>query len=126
MTVIPEHVWWIFVPFLWAGKIAYRWVMNCAIKIVQKVCEIQRDIWDGLLGSGSPLMKWDWLDSFEQTGCVNEKTGWLPHHLVVEMGGRLSPSVPCISNSTAWESLFLTGNGRRRHTGSASSTTPRC
>ena len=83
------------VDFLrFSGKIAYRWVMNLPIKIVQKVCEIQRDIWDGLLGSGSPLMKWDWLDSFEQTGCVNEETGWLPHHLVVEMGGRVVAVCP--------------------------------
>ena len=65
-----------------------------AIKIVQKVCAIQRDIWDGLLGSGSPLMKWDWLDSFEQTGCVSEETGWLPHHLVVELGGRVVALCP--------------------------------
>ena len=65
-----------------------------AIKIVQKVCEIQRDIWDGLLGFGSPLMKWDWLDSFEQTGCVSEETGWLPHHLVVEAGGRVVAVCP--------------------------------
>jgi uncharacterized protein len=65
-----------------------------AIKIVQKVCEIQRDIWDGLLGSASPLMKWDWLDSFEQTGCVSEETGWLPHHLVVEAGGRIVAVCP--------------------------------
>ena len=65
-----------------------------AIKIVQKVCEIQRDIWDGLLGSASPLMKWDWLDSFEQTGCVSEETGWLPHHLVVEAGSRIVAVCP--------------------------------
>ena len=55
-----------------------------AIKIVRKVSAVPRETWDGLLGSGSPFMKWDWLDSFEQTGCVNEETGWLPHHLVVE------------------------------------------
>ena len=73
------------------------------------------------------FMKWDWLDSFEQTGCVNEETGWLPHHLVVEKGGRVVAALSrCISSCTAWESLFLTGNGRRRHIGSASSTTPRC
>jgi uncharacterized protein len=65
-----------------------------AINIVRKVCEIQREIWDGLLGSGSPLMKWDWLDSFEQTGCVSEETGWLPHHLVVETAGKIVAVCP--------------------------------
>ena len=55
-----------------------------AIKIVRKISAVPRETWDGLLDSGSPFMKWDWLDSFEQTGCVNEATGWLPHHLVVD------------------------------------------
>lgn len=32
-------------------------------------------------------MKWDWLDSFEKSGCVHEKTGWLPHHVIVEKAG---------------------------------------
>src|SRR5215467_3945629 len=97
-----------------------------AIRIVRKVSAVPRETWDGLLGGGSPFMKWDWLDSFEQTGCVSEETGWLPHHLVVEKGDRLLLSVPYISNSTVWESSFLTGNGRRRPTGPVSNTTQRC
>ena len=46
------------------------------------------------MGSGSPFMKWDWLDSFEQTGCVTEETGWLPHHLVVEKDGKIVAVCP--------------------------------
>ena len=65
-----------------------------AIKIVRKVSAVPRETWDGLLGSGSPFMKWDWLDSFEQTGCVNEETGWLPHHLVVEKDGKIVAVCP--------------------------------
>jgi predicted N-acyltransferase len=65
-----------------------------AIKIVRKVAAVPRDTWDGLLGSGSPFMKWDWLDSFEQTGCVNEETGWLPHHLLVDKGGKIVAACP--------------------------------
>ena len=65
-----------------------------AIKIVRKVSAVPRETWDGLLGSGSPFMKWDWLDSFEQTGCVTEETGWLPHHLVVEKDGKIVAVCP--------------------------------
>jgi predicted N-acyltransferase len=65
-----------------------------AIKIVRKISAVPHEIWDGLLGSGSPFMKWDWLDSFEQTGCVNEATGWLPHHLVVEKSGKIVALCP--------------------------------
>jgi len=65
-----------------------------AIRIVRKVSAIPQETWDRLLGSGSPFMKWDWLDSFEQTGCVDEATGWLPHHLVVEKGNKVVAVCP--------------------------------
>jgi predicted N-acyltransferase len=64
------------------------------IRIVRKAAEVERSGWDALIGGGTPFMKWDWLDSLEQSGCVNEKTGWLPHHLVVEKGSKLVAVAP--------------------------------
>jgi predicted N-acyltransferase len=34
------------------------------------------------------------LDSLEQAGCVNQETGWLPHHIVVEKSGALLGACP--------------------------------
>lgn len=65
-----------------------------SVKIIRKISEIQRADWDRLLGEGSPFMKWDWLDVLEQTGCVQEETGWLPHHLIVESGGKVVGACP--------------------------------
>src|SRR3989338_7595548 len=59
-----------------------------AIKIIRKISAVERADWDRLLGQGSPFMKWDWLDSLEQSGCVNEESGWLPPHLIVGGGGK--------------------------------------
>jgi hypothetical protein len=56
------------------------------IKIIRKISEVERADWDRLLHEGSPFMKWDWLDSLEKSGCVQERTGWLPHHIIVERG----------------------------------------
>ena len=39
-------------------------------------------------------MKWDWLDVLEQTGCIEEETGWLPHHLIVERGAEIVGACP--------------------------------
>ncbi|MEK7334433.1 MAG: GNAT family N-acetyltransferase [Candidatus Binatota bacterium] len=64
------------------------------IKIIRKISEVGRADWDRLLGQGSPFMKWDWLDSLEQSGCVNEESGWLPHHLIVERGGKIVGGCP--------------------------------
>jgi predicted N-acyltransferase len=57
---------------------------NLTVRIVRKIAEVPRDRWDYLGRDGSPFMRWDWLDCFEQAGCVSEETGWLPHHLIVQ------------------------------------------
>ncbi|MBI2985505.1 MAG: GNAT family N-acetyltransferase [Deltaproteobacteria bacterium] len=64
------------------------------IKIIRKISEVERADWDRLLGKGSPFMMWDWLDAFEQTGCVKEESGWLPHHVIVEKGGKVIGGCP--------------------------------
>src|SRR6266850_430452 len=71
-------------------------VMNdgVSLTVVRKIAEVAREDWDALAGGLSPFLKWDWLDSLEQAGCVNEKTGWLPHHIVVEKAGQLIGACP--------------------------------
>jgi predicted N-acyltransferase len=64
------------------------------LRIVRKISEVERARWDGLAGTASPFLKWDWLDSLEQSGCVNEETGWVPHHVVVENGDALVAACP--------------------------------
>jgi predicted N-acyltransferase len=65
-----------------------------AIRIVRKIADIPREHWDHLAGGASPFLRWDWLDSFEQTGCVTEETGWLPHHLIVERSDSVIAACP--------------------------------
>src|SRR5256885_4625436 len=65
-----------------------------SLRVVQKVAEVPRHDWDALVGDASPFLKWDWLDSLEQSGCVKEETGWLPHHIIVEKAGELIGGCP--------------------------------
>src|SRR5207237_2882481 len=67
---------------------------NLAIRIIREISAVSQPDWDSLLGDGSPFMKWDWLDSLEKSCCVNEATGWLPHHLIVERHNRLIAACP--------------------------------
>jgi predicted N-acyltransferase len=69
-------------------------VDDLTIRVVRNVSQVERAGWDALAGGATPFMKWDWLDSLEQSGCVNEKSGWLPHHLVVEKGHKLVAAAP--------------------------------
>jgi len=64
------------------------------IRILRKVSEVARDPWDALAAGATPFLKWDWLDSLEQSGCVNEQTGWLPHHVIAERAGKLIAACP--------------------------------
>jgi len=65
-----------------------------SIKILRKISEVKQPDWDALVEGGSPFVKWDWLDSLEQTGCVNERSGWLPHYLIVERGEAIVAACP--------------------------------
>lgn len=67
---------------------------SATVKIIRKVSEVRREDWDRLVGGGSPFMKWDWLDALEGAGCVQERTGWLPHHVVIEKAGELLGACP--------------------------------
>src|ERR1043166_2953342 len=67
---------------------------NLNIRILRKISDVPQGEWARLVDESSPFLKWDWLDSLEQTGCVNEKTGWSPHHLVAEMGKEIVAGCP--------------------------------
>jgi predicted N-acyltransferase len=67
---------------------------DVTVRIVRKIAEVAREEWERLAAGCSPFLRWDWLDAFEQTGCVSDDTGWLPHHLLVERGGALVAACP--------------------------------
>ena len=64
------------------------------LRVVRRIADVARERWDGLVGNSSPFLKWDWLDCLEQSGCVNEESGWLPYHIVVERGADLVAACP--------------------------------
>jgi predicted N-acyltransferase len=69
-------------------------IENVGIRILHRMREVGQEDWDRLLPKGSPFLRWDWLDILEETWCVGEKTGWLPHHIVVERGGKIVGACP--------------------------------
>jgi predicted N-acyltransferase len=64
------------------------------LKILRKIGEASKSDWDRLAAGTSPFLRWDWLDSLERSGCVEEQTGWLPHHIVVEKDARMVAACP--------------------------------
>jgi hypothetical protein len=64
------------------------------LRIVHRLSEVPRAAWDALGGGDSPFLEWDWLTALEETGCATPETGWAPHHLLLEEGGRLVAACP--------------------------------
>ena len=67
---------------------------DVSVRLVRKISEVSRSSWDTLSAGATTFAKWDWLDSLEQSGCVGENSGWLPHHLVAEKSGMMIAACP--------------------------------
>ena len=65
-----------------------------SVRVVRRIADVPREAWNALLQDGSPFMQWDWLDCLEASGCVCDRTGWAPHHVIVERGGEMVGACP--------------------------------
>jgi len=51
------------------------------ISLHRSISEIAPALWDGLRPDDNPFTTHAFLDALEESGCLGEDTGWLPHHL---------------------------------------------
>ncbi|MFB3102980.1 MAG: peptidogalycan biosysnthesis protein, partial [Alphaproteobacteria bacterium] len=64
-------------------------------RVVENIADIPAPIWDSLAGPDNPFVSHAFLNALEETGCATHRTGWLPHHLVVEdENGRMIAAAP--------------------------------
>ena len=56
-----------------------------AVSVHRSIAEIGREAWDGCASAAeygaNPFTSYDFLQALEESGCVGERTGWLPQHL---------------------------------------------
>lgn len=65
------------------------------LRIVSNIREIERDAWDSLVPFGSsPFVEWTWLQTLEEAGCVDAKSGWHPRHFALYEGNELIAAAP--------------------------------
>lgn len=55
--------------------------MNC--RFADSIATIDSVLWNSLVDDRFPFMQYDFLYALEVSGCVNAKSGWKPHHLIV-------------------------------------------
>lgn len=65
------------------------------LTVVEDLAAVGADEWNVLVGSRYPFLRHEFLHALEHHGCLGERFGWLPRHLVLRApDGRLLGAVP--------------------------------
>jgi len=64
------------------------------VEVLSGLADVDGGEWDALVGDESPFLESGWLAALEASGCVGERTAWLPQHLALTDGGRLIGACP--------------------------------
>lgn len=65
------------------------------LRVIEKISEVPADVWNALVrDDASPFVEHAWLLAMEEAGCVGERAGWLPRHLVLYEGEQVVAAAP--------------------------------
>ncbi|MEL6622374.1 MAG: GNAT family N-acetyltransferase [Pseudomonadota bacterium] len=68
------------------------------VKVVGDITDLPADGWDACANPDpatyNPFVSHAFLKALEEAGCVNVRTGWVPHHFALEIDGRLDGCAP--------------------------------
>lgn len=69
--------------------------MSLELHVHSRIDEVDPAAWNALWRpADTPFVEHRFLHGFEETGCVGEGTGWMPHHLTLHDQGRLIAAAP--------------------------------
>jgi predicted N-acyltransferase len=64
------------------------------VKQITTISQVDSKAWNRLVGDDYPFMQHEFLLALEESGCVSEKTGWQPMHLLVMEDDELLAAMP--------------------------------
>jgi uncharacterized protein len=78
------------------------------LRLVERIADVPRAAWDALVPEdASPFVEHTWLDCLEEAGCVGERAGWIPRHLVLYDGPDVVAAAPAyIKTNSEGEFVF--------------------
>ncbi len=76
-------------------------------RFIRSLAEINVAQWSELDVGDSPFLSYEFFNALEVHGCVGEKLGWLPHHLVVESKNQLVAFMPLYLKSDSYGELVF-------------------
>ena len=77
-------------------KVTYR------ADVVDEISSVPADHWNALAGDANPFMRHEFLAALERNGCVGEKSGWAPRHLLLYRGDTLVGAMPMYLKSHSY------------------------
>ena len=63
-------------------------------EVVSDLCEVSADCWNRLAGSSNPFMRHEFLCALERHGCVGDRSGWSPRHVLLYQDQALVGAMP--------------------------------
>lgn len=57
---------------------------EAVVRIQGRLSDIGKAAWDACAGADNPFVSYDFLQALEESGSVSARTGWAPHHLVLD------------------------------------------
>jgi uncharacterized protein len=72
------------------------------VRVVNSLEDVPGEQWNRLDLGGNPFLRHEFLLALEREHCVGRARGWLPNHLLLEEGGRLTGAVPLYRKSHSW------------------------
>jgi predicted N-acyltransferase len=76
--------------------------MPVHFKIFSGVDEIDKDLWNRMARSASPMMEWEYFYSLEKSRSVGPERGYQPCHIAVYDGSRPVALAPLYERDRAW------------------------
>lgn len=77
------------------------------LRLHQSISGIPASAWDALFNSAYPFTRHDFLKALEDSGCVSERSGWLPSHVTLETSEGLVAAAPLyLKNHSYGEFVF--------------------
>ncbi|HEU4405146.1 MAG TPA: GNAT family N-acetyltransferase [Polyangiaceae bacterium] len=84
------------------------------LRVLDRIADLPQPAWDALVGpDDSPFVRYAWLATLEEAGCIEPRLGWRASHLTLWRGERLVAAAPAYLKGNS-EGEFVFDHGWAR------------
>ncbi|HEY9018686.1 GNAT family N-acetyltransferase [Thiomicrospira sp.] len=72
------------------------------LRLNQRIADIDRQAWNGLVVDNNPFLRHEFLQALEDHQCVSAEFGWYPQHVALYDQGRLIAAMPLYAKTNSY------------------------